>query len=79
MIDLLYECTKDNIELQGTYFNSLKKDICILFIHGQAQSILNNKFAYKLGKYLNKKGISFFTDIIEDIIILTVFTKKMVV
>lgn len=29
MIDLLYECTKDNIELQGTYFNSLKKDICI--------------------------------------------------
>lgn len=25
MIDLLYECTKDNIELQGTYFNSLKK------------------------------------------------------
>lgn len=60
MIDLLYECTKDNIELQGTYFNSLKKDICILFIHGQAQSILNNKFAYKLGKYLNKKGISFF-------------------
>lgn len=45
MIDLLYECTKDNIELQGTYFNSLKKDICILFIHGQAQSILNNKFA----------------------------------
>lgn len=25
MLDLLYECTKDNIELQGTYFNSLKK------------------------------------------------------
>ena len=51
MIDLLYEYNDDNLMLQGTYFDSRKKDICILFIHGQAQSILNNKFAYEFGKY----------------------------
>lgn len=59
MIDLLYDYTEDGIELQGTYFDSLKKDICVLFIHGQAQSILNNSFAYKIGKYLSSRGISF--------------------
>lgn len=59
MIDLLYEITEDEIELEGTYFDSKKKDICVLFIHGQAQSILNNSFTYKLGKYLSDKGISF--------------------
>lgn len=59
MIDLLYEITEDEIELEGTYFDSKKKDICILFVHGQAQSILNNSFAYKLGKYLSSRGISF--------------------
>lgn len=59
MIDLLYEYNDDNLMLQGTYFDSRKKDICILFIHGQAQSILNNKFAYEFGKYFSKNGISF--------------------
>ena len=59
MIDLLYECTEDNLMLQGTYFDSGSKDICILFIHGQAQSILCNRFAYKWGKYFSSNGISF--------------------
>lgn len=59
MIDILYEVTEDEIELEGTYFDSKKKDICVLFIHGQAQSILNNSFAYKLGKYLSCREISF--------------------
>ena len=59
MIDLLYEYTSDNLMLQGTYFDSNNKDICILFIHGQAQSILNNEFAYKLGKFFSLNGISF--------------------
>ena len=59
MIDLLYEYTNDNLMLQGTYFDSKKKDICILFIHGQAQSILENEFAYKWGKYFSSNGISF--------------------
>ena len=59
MIDLLYEYTEDNLMLQGTYFDSNKKDICILFVHGQAQSIIGNEFAYKWGKYFVSKGISF--------------------
>ena len=59
MIDLLYEYTEDDLMLQGTYFDSNKKDVCILFIHGQAQSIVGNEFAYKWGKYFSSNGISF--------------------
>ena len=59
MIDLLYEYTEDDLMLQGTYFDSNKKDVCILFIHGQAQSIVANEFAYKWGKYFSSNGISF--------------------
>ena len=59
MIDLLYEYTQDDLMLQGTYFDSSKKDVCILFIHGQAQSIVANEFAYKWGKYFSSNGISF--------------------
>ena len=59
MIDLFYEYTEDNLCLQGTYFDSGKLDICVLFIHGQAQSIIDNYFAYVLGKYLSNNEISF--------------------
>lgn len=59
MIDLFYEYTSDDLMLQGTYFNSGKKDCCIVFIHGQAQTIVDNKFAYIWGKYLSGNGISF--------------------
>lgn len=59
MIDLFYEYTEDNLCLQGTYFDSGKLDCCVLFIHGQAQSIVDNYFAYVLGKYLSNNGISF--------------------
>lgn len=59
MIDLFYEYTEDNLRLQGTYFDSGKLDICVLFIHGQAQSIIDNYFAYVLGKYLSNNEISF--------------------
>lgn len=37
-MDLFYEYTEDNLMLQGTYFDSDNKDICILFVHGQVQS-----------------------------------------
>lgn len=59
MIDLFYEYTEDNLRLQGTYFDSGKLDYCVIFIHGQAQSIVDNYFAYVLGKYLSNNGISF--------------------
>lgn len=59
MIDLFYEYTEDNLRLQGTYFDSNRKDCCILFIHGQAQSIVDNSFAYILGRDLANYGISF--------------------
>ncbi|MCI8575472.1 MAG: alpha/beta fold hydrolase [Bacilli bacterium] len=59
MIDLFYEYTEDKLRLQGTYFDSGRLDYCVLFIHGQAQSILDNYFAYVLGKNLSNNGISF--------------------
>ncbi len=59
MIDIIYEYTKDNLKLQGTYFDSEKKDVCVLFVHGQAQSILDNEFACVWGKYLSSNGRSF--------------------
>ena len=52
-MDLFYEYTSDNLLLQGTYFESHSKDICILFIHGQAQSIIDNKFIYLIAKTLS--------------------------
>ena len=59
MIDLFYEYTTDDLMLQGTYFNSGRKDCCVVFIHGQAQTIADNKFAYIWGKYLSGSGVSF--------------------
>ena len=58
-MDLFYEYTSDNLLLQGTYFDSNNKDICILFIHGQAQSIIDNKFIYLIAKTLSNNNISF--------------------
>lgn len=59
MIDLFYEYTEDNLRLQATYFDSNKLDCCVVFVHGQAQSIVDNYFAYILGKNLSSNGISF--------------------
>lgn len=58
-MDLFYEYTEDDLMLQGTYFNSGDKEICILFVHGQAQSIIDNHFAYIIGKKLSNNNISF--------------------
>lgn len=59
MIDFFYEYTEDGLRLQGTYFDSMKKKCCILFVHGQAQSIIDNEFAFRIGKILSSSGISF--------------------
>lgn len=59
MIDLFYEYTEDDLMLQGTYFDSEDKECCILFVHGQAQSIIDNQFAYNIGKNLSNNKISF--------------------
>lgn len=58
-MDLFYEYTEDELMLQGTYFDSKDKELCILFIHGQAQSIIDNRFAYVIAKKLVSNNISF--------------------
>lgn len=59
MMDLFYEYTEDELMLQGTYFDSGVKECCILFVHGQAQSIIDNQFAYIIAKNLSNNNISF--------------------
>lgn len=59
MIDLFYEYTEDELMLQGTYFDSGNNECCILFVHGQAQSIIDNKFIYIIAKNLSNNDISF--------------------
>lgn len=58
-MDLFYEYTEDDLMLQGTYFDSGNKELCILFVHGQAQSIIDNRFAYIIAKKLSNNNISF--------------------
>jgi len=58
-MDLFYEYTEYDLMLQGTYFNSGDKEVCILFVHGQAQSIIDNRFAYIFDKKLSNNNIGF--------------------
>ncbi len=41
------------------HFNSNKKDICVIFIHGMCQSIIDNYFATAWGNILSKNNIGF--------------------
>ncbi|MCM1053132.1 MAG: DUF1749 domain-containing protein [Ruminococcus sp.] len=51
--------TKDNLRLPMVHFNSIKKDICVIFIHGMCQTIIDNYFATVLGKILLNNNIGF--------------------
>ena len=51
--------TKDNLCLPMIHFNSNEKDICVIFIHGMCQTILDNYFAIVCGNTLSKNNIGF--------------------
>ena len=51
--------TKDNLRLPMVHFNSHKKDICVIFIHGMCQSILDNYFSVVCGNILLENNIGF--------------------
>lgn len=59
MIDFLYGYTKDNLRLQGTYFPSENKNICILFIHGMCANAIENYFTTVWGKCFQTNGLGF--------------------
>jgi len=51
--------TKDGLRLPIIHFNNHKKDICVIFIHGMCQTILDNYFAIVCGNMLSKNNIGF--------------------
>lgn len=51
--------TKDNLRLPMVHFNSHKKDICVIFIHGMCQTIVDNYFSVVCGNILLENHIGF--------------------
>lgn len=51
--------TEDGLRLPIIHFNSNEKDICVIFIHGMCQTILDNYFATVCGNILSKNNIGF--------------------
>lgn len=51
--------TKDNMRLPMVHFSSDEKDICVIFIHGMCQTIIDNYFAIVCGNLLSENKIGF--------------------
>lgn len=51
--------TIDDLKLPMVHYNVLKKDICVICIHGMCANFLDNYFASVWGKYLSENGIGF--------------------
>lgn len=53
------EYTVDGLRLPMVHFNSQEKDICVVFIHGMCQTIIDNYFATVWGNILIENNIGF--------------------
>ena len=51
--------TTDGLRLPMIHYIGNKKDICVIFIHGMCQTILDNYFAVVCGKILSENNIGF--------------------
>lgn len=51
--------TKDNMRLPMVHFNTNEKDICVIFVHGMCQTIIDNYFAIVCGNTLSDNKIGF--------------------
>lgn len=51
--------TEDGLKLPMIHFNSKEKDICVIFIHGMCQTIIDNYFATVWGNILSENNIGF--------------------
>ena len=58
-MEFIYDYTSDGLKLQGTHFQSEKKDICVVLTHGMCGTIIDNYFAYVWGNELSKNNIGF--------------------
>lgn len=51
--------TEDGLRLPMVHFNTTAKDLCVIFIHGMCQTIIDNYFAIECGKVLAENNIGF--------------------
>lgn len=51
--------TQDGLRLPMVHFSSEEKDLCVIFVHGMCQTIIDNYFATVWGNMLSEKGIGF--------------------
>lgn len=51
--------TNVGLRLPMLHFESDKKDICVIFIHGMCQTIVDNYFAIVCGELLSRNSIGF--------------------
>lgn len=51
--------TEDGLKLPMVHFNCKEKDICVIFIHGMCQTIIDNYFATVCGNILSENNIGF--------------------
>lgn len=51
--------TEDGLKLPMVHFNSREKDICVIFIHGMCQTIIDNYFTTVWGNILVENNIGF--------------------
>lgn len=51
--------TEDGLRLPIVHFESQEKDICVIFIHGMCQTIIDNYFAVACGRLLAENNIGF--------------------
>lgn len=51
--------TSDGLRLPIVHFESANKDMCVIFIHGMCQTIIDNYFATVCGELLAKNNIGF--------------------
>lgn len=58
-MEILYAYTEDHLRLQAVHWETLEKNTCIVFIHGQGGNVIENYFAHIWGKTLNNHGIAF--------------------
>ena len=71
--------TEDGLRLPMVHFDSKEKDICVIFIHGMCQTIIDNYFATVWGNILVENNIGFLYEhnrghsIENDILISNIF------
>ncbi|MEK6963643.1 MAG: hypothetical protein AABX70_04405 [Nanoarchaeota archaeon] len=58
-IEFLHGWTRDGLNLPGVHWESKKKNIAIVCVHGMSGNLLENYFSEVLGKELSKHGFGF--------------------